>query len=230
MNRIDQYKSNLGKSEKEFLEEYLPSINELIEELNRRSLLIRNHSNEKIERLQRFIRSSNAPVTLQNSFYDNIFVIEADKRDEKIKKLKELGFDVNKIGEQFGSLICHCYQVTAERLKLHFVTLIDFNSLGIRNADRKPLGNHLNKLKTEFPNNKFINYFGTKIRNAITHYSYYFHNGELYLCDGYFDTSPSKMSLADFMMESKRLNILTEGFLLHLLDKYTGEGTLTLES
>lgn len=60
----------------------------------------------------------------------------------------------------------------------------------------------------------------TKTRNAIAHYTYFFENGKLFLCNGCFDHLPVKMELAEFVIESKNLNVLTESLFLIFLDKH----------
>lgn len=95
----------------------------------------------------------------------------------------------------------------SERLKIHLVALIDFDAMGIKNADNKPLGIIAIALQKKLPNNKFIYYLKADIRNSITHYTYYFENHQLHLCKGVFDPSPKELSLGEFMMESKNLNI-----------------------
>ena len=120
----------------------------------------------------------------------------------------------------------------SERLKMHFVTIVDFDALGLRNADSRPLGSLIDKLKKEFPGNKFIEYLNTQIRNAVTHYTYFFEPDTLnpiYLCKGYFDPTPIKMELADFIIESKKLNILTESLFIIYLDLYHQGANLQLD-
>lgn len=139
------------------------------------------------------------------------------------------GFRVNNIGAQSLAIICHAYQVFAEKLKLYLVVLIDFSKLNLKNADKK-LGEMIRKIKKEFPNNKFVNVLDTAIRNAVTHYSYYFENEKLYLCNGYFDPDPKVLNLSEFMIETQNLHILAESFFAIYLDKYRPGGYLLLDT
>jgi len=229
MTRIEQYKTHLAEGEKSFLGEYLPSIEQFLEELDAKDALIGNHSEVRVERIMKFIYSSNAPLTLKNNLF-KIFNSDKNRPEENIKKLQDLGFKTDNIAEQFGSIMCHGYQVVVERLKLYFVSIIDFTILGLNNADEHSFGPILGVLQGKFSNNKFVNFLNTKIRNPVTHYTYYFDKGELFLCDGYFDESPKKMTLADFMIETKNWNILSDAFFLLFLDKYRAEGPLTLDN
>ena len=225
MTRIDQFKENLGKGEIIFLEKYLSSICEFIKELQSKKLLA-NHTKEKIDTMQKFIRSSNAPQILLNTFYN--IIGEVEESDKKIDYLRKAGFDTKLLPEQIGSIICHSYQVKAERFKLYLVTLINFSKLGKQNADKESLGPLLTILKREFPKNKFVNYFTTTIRNPVTHYTYYFEKGDICLCNGYYDARPKKLTLAQFIIESKELNILVEAFLFIYLDNFAGPGKVVL--
>jgi hypothetical protein len=227
--RIEQYKAKLAKGEKKVLIEYEPSILEFLDAIDKKGALNVVFSDWQINRLMNLVTTSNLPVNLCNSF-SNIFDGDLSKMESRVEQLEKDGLKINPF--QYGTLLCHSYQVMSERLKMHLVTIIDFDELGMRNADSKPLGTLVHKLKQEFPGNKFIEYLDTKIRNAVTHYTYYFEPGRLntlYLCKGYFDPTPVEMKLADFIMESKKLNILTESFFIIYLDNYHDDGDLHLE-
>lgn len=114
-------------------------------------------------------------------------------------------------------------------LKIRLVALIDFDAMGYTNADMKPLSSLIGRLKDKFPNNKFINYLKTDIRNSITHYTYYYDNNQLHLCKGVFDSSPKKVKLEEIMVESRRLDILDHSLFLIYLDKYHSGGMLLLD-
>ena len=101
--------------------------------------------------------------------------------------------------------------------------------LGLNDADKTMLGNILRCLKREFPDNDFLEILNTSIRNSITHYTYFFENEKLFLCRSYFDNSPERILLRDFMKEKKQLSILTESFLFSYLDKFSPESRLNDE-
>jgi len=228
MSRIAQFKDRLAQGDKTFFADYETPIKELFDGLEAKGLLNSNFDEPKVKRVMKLIRSSNSPVGLLKNLHKLVSLPEAE-RNQILSDLGAKGFKVENIPEQYLTVLCHMYQVTAERLKLHFVMLIDFSKLNLEDADKKPLGLILGKLKENFPTNNFVNFLSTKIRNPITHYSYYFENGKLYLCDGHFDQYPREVDLAEFMKESRKLNILTESFFLIYLDKYRPSGNLILE-
>lgn len=228
MSRIDEFKEHLGSTEKDILEYYEPEIQKLFDLLENENLLNLSFTNEQISRLKKFIRTSNAAIQLYENF-NRIFTLNRKETDEKIAKLQNLGFKVETLADQYGSTLCHSYQVMAERLKLHLVTLINFDLLGLQNAHKSTLGKIVVTLKTKYPENKFVSYLDTNIRNAVTHYSYFFQGDTLTFCQGYFDPKPSKMTIADFMKEAIILNRLTEAFFIIFSDRYTGPGKLHLD-
>lgn len=229
MTRIENFKELLEPGEKAFLEEYEPSLNELLDNLNHDGLLNTNFTPQMVRRLQQFIKTSNAANHLFNNANKIFAGGNIEEFDVNKRKLEELGLKVDTIGHQYISVMCHIYQVSSERLKLHLVTLIDFPSLGLSDADKKPLGPLITKLKAQYPQNMFVQYLNTEIRNSVTHYSYFFENNVLNLCDGYFDQNPNQMQISDFMVESKRLNILTEAFFIIFLDKHRPGNDLMMD-
>lgn len=230
MTRVEDYKNKLGakSGEAKFIDEYIEEIKSLFSELDSRGALIKTHTGDKVKRIQKFVTSSNASGTLLNNGY-KLFDIDKEKTKNNIGKLKDSGYKVDNIADQFASIMCHSIQVSTERLKLHFVTLIDFSKLSLEDADKKPLGACLHCLKRDFGSNRFVQSLDTKIRNAVTHYTYFIQNAKVVLCDGYFDPTPTEMTLAEFMIESKKASVLTEIFFLCYLDQYCGEGELNLD-
>jgi len=61
----------------------------------------------------------------------------------------------------------------------------------------------------------------------ITHI--FFENQFSNLCDSCFDPNPIPMQIGDFMIESKKLNILTEAFFIIFLDKHRPGNDLTMD-
>jgi hypothetical protein len=228
MRRLDQFKDKLALGDKKFLAEYEASIGELFDGLEADGVLNKNFDKPKVERVMKLIRSSNAPADLFKNF-NKLGYLPEGERKQILSDLYAKGFKVENIPDQYGAVMCHMYQVTAERLKLHMVMLIDFSKLNLVDADEKPLGPIIKKLKENFSDNKFVNFLSTEIRNAVTHYSYYFENGKLYLCGGHFDQSPKELDLSKFIIETKKLSILTESFFLIYLDRYRPNGNLVLE-
>lgn len=229
MTRIDKFKEYLGSGEKIFLEEYEPAINELLDNLNQDGLLKTYFTPTRIARLQKLMTTSNAAAHLFNNANKIFAHDDEEKINSNMRKLEELGLGLEVDVEQYITILCHMYQVTSERLKLHLVTLINFPSLGLSDADKRPLGPLIQELKSKYPQNKFIRYLDTKIRNAVTHYTYFFEEGVINLCNRYFDSSPNSMKISDFMIESKRLNILTEAFFIIFLDKHRPGNDLIID-
>lgn len=228
-NRIEMYKKSetLLRGDIEFLEEYESSINELFDELNIMGYVKKGFTKDQHERLNKLMATANAPLELVDSFHEIYFLADEDKIKEKEKQLNRTGLKINK--DHYFTVICHSYQVISELLKIRLVALIDFDAMGYNKADIKPLGSLINHLKDKFPNNKFINYLKTDIRNSITHYTYYYDNDQLHLCKGIFDSSPKKVKLEEIMVESRRLYILDHSLFLIYLDKYHSEGMILLD-
>ncbi len=177
--------------------------------------------------MKKLAYTANAPAQLANSFHNIYYRDDANEIRFKVEQLDKIGFKTSL--DHYLAVICHGYQVMSERLKIHLVALIDFNAMGIKKAGKKALGTLVKSLPKDCRQNKFIKYIKTDIRNSITHYTYYFENHQLHLCKGVFDSSPKILSLGEFMMESRNLNILTESLLLIYLDKYHPGGDLLLD-
>ncbi len=227
--KLEQYKNKLAAGEITTINYYEPAINELLDEVDNKGVLNVVFTDEQVQRLVNLAETSNAASQLRNSF-TNIFHGTSNEMKSRVAELEKVGLKINY--SHYGTILCHSYQVMSELLKVHLVTMIDFEALGLKNADSKPLGTLLSKLKKEFPGNKFIDYLNTGIRNAVTHYTYYFEPGrmnKIYLCKGVFDPKPDEMSLADFLFESKKLNILVESLLIIYLDKHFPDGDLDLD-
>jgi len=229
MTRINKYKESLKSGEKKFLEEYEPSIKEFINNLEEDNLINHNYTQEQIIRLQKLMRSSNAAAHLFENFNK---IITADKKQTKsnIKKLKEFGLRIDTIADQYGTVMCHMYQVTMERLRLFIIILINISCLGIKNPGKQPIGKVIKKLRAKYPTNHFLQYLKTNIRNAIAHYSYFFEKNSIALCNGYFDPNPTFITIEEFMKTSKKLSILTDTFMILFLDKYKPGGKLILDT
>ena len=75
-------------------------------------------------------------------------------------------------------------------------------------------------LTSELPNNKFLNYLNFNNRNSIAHYSYIYEDDKIYLFKGFYGTNPKIMTFSDFVLENKKLNILTEALIAIFFDKY----------
>ncbi len=218
----------MGEGEKEFFEEYEESMKELISDLKSDGLLITNHTQEEINQIKKFIFTSNVVSHLYGNFNKTI-TTDSQTTQSNITKLKEIGWRTDTLGSQYMAIMCHMFQVFAERLKLHLVTLIDFDSLGLNNADKEHLGKAIYKLKSKYGGNKFVDYLDTKIRNAVAHYTYYFANGALHLCQGYFDPNPLTYQLSDFMKTTKQFNLIVEGFFIICIDDINPNGSLILD-
>ncbi len=225
--KIDQYEGFLGSVEKKFLRKYKLSINELLSDLERDGLLYHKFTKDQINRIFKLIRTSNIPLQLYNNF-NKIITFDKEQTKKNVESLKAMGLRVDTIAEQYLAVLCHSYQVLSERLKLHLVTIIDFSKLDLENAHKKSLGMCIGKLKVKYPNNSFLQYLNTKIRNAVTHYSYFFEKGAIKLCDGYFGPT-EEMTLKEFVEEARYLNVLTEGFFIIYMDKYYPEIPLILD-
>ncbi len=227
MGRLNQFKNTLALGEKNFLAEYEAPINQLFDELDAKGLLNKSFDRSKVERIKKFAETSIAAQHLSDNVH-KLYSLKNNERSQILPELGAKGFKVDNIGAQSLAVICHAYQVNAEKLKLYLVTLIDFSKLNLKKVP-KSLGPIIDKLRQKFPDNRFVNSLSTKIRNAVTHYSYYFENEKLYLCNGYFDPDPKVLNLSEFMKETQNLHILAESFFAIYLDKYRPNGYLILE-
>lgn len=220
MTKINEYKKALASNEKAFLEEYEPSINELLNKLKTDGLLNTLFTPEEIERRQKLIATFNVPYQLYGNAYK--FFKSGDEKiiENNIKKLEslELGLDTKDANHQFITILCHLYQVTLERFRFHLMTLIDITSLNL--PETAQLNRLLKKLNHDYPGNKFIEYFSTQTRNAIAHYSYFVEGENIYLCNSYYEPAPDSIKLEKFRIETINLSILTVAFFNIFLDKY----------
>ena len=202
-------------------------MNQLFDELDAKGLLNKSFDMSKVERIKKFGETSIAAQHLSDNVH-KFCSLNNNERSQILSELGAKGLGVDTIGAQSLAVICHAYQVNAEKLKLYLVTLIDFSKLNLKNAHKTELGKLIGRLK-KFPNNKFVNFLDAKIRNAVTHYSYYFKNKKLYLCNGYFDQNPEVLNLSEFMIETQKLHILAGSFFAIYLDKYRPNGYLILD-
>lgn len=228
MGRLNQFKNTLAWGEKNFLAEYEAPMNQLFDELDAKGLLNKSFDRSKVERIKKFAETSIAAQHLSDNVH-KLYSLKNNERSQILPELGAKGFKVDNIGAQSLAMICHAYQVNAEKLKLYLVTLIDVSKLNLKKAHKTELGRLIGTLKDKFPNNKFVNVLDTAIRNAVTHYSYYFENEKLYLCNGYFDQDPKVLNLSEFMIETQNLHILAESFFAIYLDKYRPNRYLILE-
>ena len=224
MSRIDEYKRDLEPREKTFLEEYEQAIHDLLNDINRTNNLKKKNdlTQERVKRFDKLRASTNVANLLFNNANKIFAKDDANKIRANIKKLNELELGLNVDEKQYISILCHIYQVNSERLRLQLLTFIDFDSNPLKVKEPKTLGQLINELEKNYSYNKFVKYLTgkSKTRNAVAHYSYFYEEGEINLCENYFTPSPKPMGLADFMRESKELNILTEAFYCIFSDKY----------
>ncbi|MBW4257862.1 hypothetical protein KTG15_09190 [Methanobacterium sp. YSL] len=200
----------------EYIEQYEESIKDLLKDLINEDLLVVYLPPEKINRLAKLVKSSDAATELYNNISE-IVTSDTAETKAKLNELNDLGLKLD--GWQILAIMCHSYQVTTEKLKLYLFTIIDFENMGERNAYRKSLGGLLYILKRNFQGNVFIQDLKTNIRNAVAHYSYYYvTDDKLYFCDGYYDPDPQGITLVEFMKESHELYLLTESFFCIYLD------------
>lgn len=223
MTKIDEYKKDLEPGEKTFLEEYEQAIHDLLDDINRTNNLKKktDFTREQVKRFDKLRTSTNVANLLFNNANKIFAKDDINKIRANIKKLNELELGLNVDEKQYISILCHIYQVNSERLRLQLLTFIDFDSDLLKVKRPKTLGQLIEKLNGEYSYNKFVKYLTgkSKTRNAVAHYSYFYEGGKINLCENYFTPSPEPMGIAEFMIESKKLNILTEAFYCIFSDK-----------
>jgi hypothetical protein len=176
MTSIENYKSKMSLGLKTFFENYEPHIKRLIEELNSKKLLEKtSFKKEDIERLTDIFITSNAALGLINDF-NRIITKNPVKTEENIKKLGEAGWKIDprdRIGYQYYVILSLNYHFSLERLKNYFISFIDWNSIGKNPEIMHGIEPFLKELKIYSPNNDFLNYFDSGIRNSIAHFTFF---------------------------------------------------------
>lgn len=202
ISRLDTVLKNLSVNEQKFLLRFQPSVYELLDDLSQKGFLKLKFDSKNHETyiFLKLMKTCEYPVLLHNNLAD--LKIENDL---------------------LLSTKVHLYQVFSEKMKLILVNLIDFDSLGLNQAYKKTLFKLLEKLKSEYPENKFIKHLESEIRNSIAHYTYFFENDILYFYKNCFDNNPKKIELKKFELMTKELNILCELFFTVWSDIFRSE-------
>lgn len=210
-NDLKQLKKNLASEELKFFEKYEKSIYNLFNDLGTIGAVKTAFTNEQADRLTKF------RITLNNSSFLHRNVIRFTELTEKergkiISFMKNWEFEITELGNQMFTIIAHNYHNHLEDLKIHLELLIDFELICEHLHKRLPTFKSLkwmvDRLKEISSNNSFLNYLDNKVRNSIAHFTFYYHIGYIYFCDGIFDNDPIRMDLPKFMIESKNMNIL----------------------
>jgi len=222
MNSTDIYKSTMAKGLRNFFEGYEPSIKELIGHLDSDGLLLRNFSEQQVTRLQNLTKSCNMALKLATDF-NSVIDLDETKRIEKIEYLKKAfnTGDKNRIGYHVEVSLVHAYLALLEKLKIYFLFFIDWSKLGKKHKTLHGIGTATDCLIKKYPDNAYLSYFDSDIRNSFAHYTFFLENGgKIKLCSEIFDEFPKEITLADLMKEIYNLNVLTEGFYIMVRDKY----------
>lgn len=225
MSSVEVYKTTMGTGLKKFFESYEPSMNDLINQLDRDGLLLRNFSGEQVTRLQELMGSSNMALKLFKDFGQIFKPENKQETNEKLEYLKKAfeTEDLFRIGEHYHSILVNTYIAFLERLKIYFLFFIDWTSLGKRHRDIHGINTTVNFLKQRYPNNSYLDYFESGTRNSLTHYTFSWEHGnggKIKLYSEIFDNTPNEVALVKFMMEINELQVLTEGFYILLRDKF----------
>jgi len=205
-----------------FFEDYEPSMNDLINNLESDGLLLKKFSEEQVTRLQNLTKSCNMGLKLSNDFY-SIIDLDEVKRKENINYLKKAfrTEDEIRIGEHCLSTLTNSYLTILEKLKIYFLFFIDWSKLNKKHKDIYGLNGAIKELFKKYPENLYLNYFNAGTRNSFTHYTFFFgEKSKIILCSEIFDKNPKVMSLFELMKEIQELAVLTEGFYILLKDKF----------
>lgn len=222
MASVDVYKSAMKIGLRNFFEDYEPSINKLIDNLDSDELLLRKFSEGQVTRLQNLTKSCNMSLKLSNDLY-SIVDLDEVRRKENLNSLKKAfrTEDEIRIGEHCLSALTNSYLTILEKLKIYLLFFIDWSKLGKENKDIYGIGAAIKPLIKKYPSNKYLTYFNTETRNSFAHFTFFFgERSKVNLCSEIFDKNPKEMSLFELMKEIQELVVLTEGFYILLKDKF----------
>lgn len=217
MTSTGNYKARISPGLRRFFEKYEPSLKDLFSDLNDKGFLNKVSFMEgDVERLTDIATTSNGAVSIISDF-NKVIVSDKTQTEANLKKMGEAGWstDRDRIALQYGVVLALAYHAFLERLKNYFIVFIDWNSIGRDATKMHGVGSFLKELKKHSQNNDFLEYFDSGIRNSIAHFTFFWKNGEIYFCKNLLDSSPSKLSLAEFMMEVQNVGALVEG--VHLI-------------
>jgi len=222
MTSIEVYKLAMSGGLRDFFEKYELSIKELINNLDSDGLLLRKFDKGQVTRLTNLTKSCNMSLKLSNDF-NSIVDLDEVKRKENLKYLKKAfrTEDEIRIGEHCLSALVNSYITILEKLKIYFLFFIDWGKLNKKHKDIYGINRAIKELLKKYPDNKYLNYFNTGVRNSFTHYTFFFgEKSKIILCSEIFDGNPKEMLLPELMKEIQNLTVLTEGFSLSLKDKF----------
>ena len=222
MTSVKVYKSAMKIGLRNFFEDYEPSMNDLINNLESDGLLLKKFSEEQVTRLQNLTKSCNMGLKLSNDFY-SIIDLDEVKRKENINYLKKAfrTEDEIRIGEHCLSTLTNSYLTILEKLKIYFLFFIDWSKISKEHKAIHGIGGAIKPLIKKYPDNKYLTYFNTETRNSFAHFTFFFGEGsKVNLCLEIFDKNPKVMSLFELMKEIQELAVLTEGFYILLKDKF----------
>jgi hypothetical protein len=167
--------------------------------------------------------------------FDSI-IYESNSKIQKLKakiqkdnlKIQKLKTENQKNNEEIEKLKTAIQENTAKIQKLKAKIQKD--------TPKKSLGQLIDILKNNLFNgnegkcqeNKFVETLSVNARNSIAHYTYYFEDNVIHLCDSIFDNNPTTISTEEFRRECNELNILTQLLLIIYHDKYYHGGKLLL--
>lgn len=215
---FEDYVGELNETDRSFVLRYESSIRKFVDELKTDKNL-KFITPEQKTRVGYLFNASNTMVQI---YTEGVRLFKSENYKER---LRNGGFDIDeqRLVQMWGVILCHMHQVVSEKLKLHLLLFVDFDKL-ITGKKKKtspyvlPLGPLIGTLQKKYPNNDFVDYLNTNIRNAVAHYTYFFDGDYLFLCNGWSDPEPMKISVQDFITRFGELNRLDDAFCMLVAD------------
>jgi hypothetical protein len=208
-------------SEKKFFKESEVFINQFLKKVEEKKVLKKKITEFQSVRLVNITTTVTYARDLVNNFHKIYFDKDVNKIECKEYFLEQIGFKTSPY--HYFTVICHGYQVISELLKIHLIAIINFQKmekLKVTNQDKAPLGTIINSLNSNFKDDKFVKKLSSTTRNAVSHYTYYYNKNQFNFCKGVFDKEPTPMTLEEFFITSRKLDILTNLLFAIYSDEY----------
>ena len=224
LNNLSDFEKNLDEKSKEFYSKYKDSIIDFFNRLDKDGVLNTKFKQQDVDRFVKISEMSDAAFLLNKNVKHFFIKLDAGEKDDLLKKMIKYGIeaDKNSVTYQAISILCNAYQTYTEDIKKYLILSVNFDKLGLTDADKKPMGWLISCLEGKGYLTDFLQYIKDNnfIRNAIAHYSFYLSdNGKLIFCDGLLGDEEEK-SISDFIHMTVDLNTLSNSFVLIFLTKF----------
>ena len=222
---LEWFRKNQASGELKFFNQYEDDIRKLFKDLAKIGVINIIFDEKHRKRLTEFRWVFYASGLLHNNVMAFTKLPE-EERNELEELLIKKGFHASKetVAYQMLSLLTQGYHTHLEDIKFHMELFIDFDYLIkkklVSKTKFKSFGWMILELNKLLKGNDFLEFLNTGIRNSIVHRTYFFVSGKIHFCKDIFDENPKQMTLAEFMIEAKQMNILALGFFLIYVDMF----------